>query len=219
MQGLDFRVLLEYYPILLTGLFWTCILCAGSIALSLVAGVPFAVASISKNRFVRVPTRFFLWIFRGTPLLLQLFLIYFGLPQIGIYLSPIASGIIGLGLHYAVYNADVMRTGIVAVEIGQHEGSRSLGLSQGQSMRKVIIPQALRNVAPPLGNNLIALLKESALVSIITVPELTLSAQRAISDTFRPFEFYIAAGVIYYLVNYLLEMGLRGVEKKTALYR
>lgn len=219
MQGLDFRILLEYYPILLTGLFWTCILCAGSIALSLVAGVPFAVASISKNRFVRVPTRFFLWIFRGTPLLLQLFLIYFGLPQIGIYLSPIASGIIGLGLHYAVYNADVMRTGIVAVEIGQHEGSRSLGLSQGQSMRKVIIPQALRNVAPPLGNNLIALLKESALVSIITVPELTLSAQRAISDTFRPFEFYIAAGVIYYLVNYFLEMGLRGVEKKTALYR
>lgn len=86
-------------------------------------------------------------------------------------------------------------------------------------MRKVIIPQALRNVAPPLGNNLIALLKESALVSIITVPELTLSAQRAISDTFRPFEFYIAAGAIYYIVNYLLEMSLNRVEMKTALYR
>ena len=219
MEGLKFSILLEYYPILLEGLLWTCILVASSIVLSLVAGVPFAVASISKNKLVQIPTRFFLWVFRGTPLLLQLFLIYFGLPQIGIYLSPIASGILGLGLHYAVYNADVMRTGIVAVEVGQHEGSRSLGLSQAQTMRKVIIPQALRNVAPPLGNNLIALLKESALVSIITVPELTLSAQRAISDTFRPFEFYIAAGAIYYIINYFLEFGLKRVEMKTAMYR
>jgi polar amino acid transport system permease protein len=219
MTGLDFSVLGEYYPMLLHGLMWTCLLCACSIAFSLVGGVPLAVASISRNRAVRSVTRFFLWIFRGTPLLLQLFLIYFGLPQIGIYLSPMASGIIGLGLHYAVYYADVMRTGIVAIESGQHEASRSLGLSRGQTMRKVIVPQALSNVAPALGNNLIALLKESALVSIITVPELTLSAQRAISDTFRPFEFYFAAGAIYYMVNYFLELGLNRVEMKTALYR
>ena len=158
-------------------------------------------------------------VFRGTPLLLQLFLIYFGLPQIGIYLSPMVSGVLGLGIHYAVYNADVMRTGIVAIESGQYEASRSLGLSRAQTLRKVIIPQALRNVAPALGNNLIALLKESSLVSIITVPELTLAAQRAISDTFRPFEFYIAAGAIYYGVNYFLEMGLKRVEMKTALAR
>ena len=219
MEGLEFSILLEYYPMLLEGLLWTCVLVIGSIAVSLGAGVPLAVASISKNRLVLLPTRLFLWVFRGTPLLLQLFLIYFGLPQIGLYLSPMASGIIGLGLHFAVYNADVMRTGIVAIELGQHEGARSLGLSKFQTMRKVIVPQALRNVAPPLGNNLIALLKESALVSIITVPELTLSAQRAISDTFRPFEFYIAAGAIYYIINYSLEMCLKRVELRTALYR
>ena len=219
MTGLDLSVLVEYYPILLVGLIWTCILCACSIMLSLVAGVPLAVASLSRNRMIRSATNSFLWVFRGTPLLLQLFLIYFGLPQIGIYLSPIVSGILGLGLHHAVYNADVMRTGLVAIESGQHEASRSLGLSRTQTMRKVIIPQALRNVAPALGNNLIALLKESSLVSIITVPELTLSAQRAISDTFRPFEFYITAGAIYYVVNYFLELGLKRVEMKTALYR
>jgi len=219
MPGLDLSVLPEYLPMLLLGLMWTCILCACSITFSLVAGVPLAVASISRNRWLRSTTEFFLWIFRGTPLLLQLFLIYFGLPQIGIYLSPMVSGVLGLGIHYAVYNADVMRTGIVAVESGQHEASRSLGLSRAQTMRKVIIPQALRNVAPALGNNLIALLKESSLVSIITVPELTLAAQRAISDTFRPFEFYIAAGAIYYIVNYFLEMGLKRVEMKTALAR
>ena len=219
MTGLNFSVLIEYYPILLEGLFYTCILCAASIALSLVAGVPLALSGISTNRLVRWPFGFFIWIFRGTPLLLQLFLIYFGLPQIGIYLSPIVSGILGLGIHYAVYNSDVMRAGIVAVERGQHEASRSLGLSRAQTMRKVILPQALRNVTPALGNNLIALLKESALVSIITVPELTLSAQRAISETFRPFEFYFAAGAIYYGINYFLELGLRRVEMKTALSR
>jgi polar amino acid transport system permease protein len=219
MTGLDFSVLGEYYPMLLQGLMWTCLLCASSIALSLVGGVPLAVASISRNRWLRSITEFFLWVFRGTPLLLQLFLIYFGLPQIGIYLSPMVSGVLGLGIHYAVYNADVMRTGIVAIESGQYEASRSLGLSRAQTLRKVIIPQALRNVAPALGNNLIALLKESSLVSIITVPELTLAAQRAISDTFRPFEFYIAAGAIYYGVNYFLEMGLKRVEMKTALAR
>ncbi|UCF91425.1 MAG: amino acid ABC transporter permease [Desulfobacterales bacterium] len=219
MTGLDFSVVLDYYPVMLAGLMWTSILCACAIALSLVGGVPLALAGISRNRILRSATGFFIWVFRGTPLLLQLFLIYFGLPQVGIYLSPIVSGIIGLGIHYAVYNSDVMRAGIVAVETGQHEASRSLGLSRAQTMRKVIIPQALRNVTPALGNNLIALLKESALVSIITVPELTLAAQRAISETFRPFEFYLAAGVIYYDINYFLELGLKRVELKTALSR
>jgi polar amino acid transport system permease protein len=204
---------------LLEGLLWTCVLCAASIALSLVGGIPLALSGISANRLVRWPFAFFIWVFRGTPLLLQLFLIYFGLPEIGIYLSPVVSGILGLGIHYAVYNSDVMRAGIVAVERGQHEASRSLGLSRAQTMRKVILPQALRSVTPALGNNLIALLKESALVSIITVPELTLSAQRAISETFRPFEFYFAAGAIYYGINYFLELGLKRVEMKTALSR
>lgn len=219
MTGLNFSALVEYYPILLEGLLWTCLLCVASIALSLAGGIPLALAGISANRLLRWPCGFFVWVFRGTPLLLQLFLIYFGLPQIGIYLSPILSGILGLGFHYAVYNSDVMRAGIVAVERGQHEASRSLGLSRAQTMRKVVLPQALRNVTPALGNNLIALLKESALVSIITVPELTLSAQRAISETFRPFEFYFAAGAIYYGINYFLELGVKRVETKTALSR
>jgi polar amino acid transport system permease protein len=216
---LDFSVLLRYYPLLLRGLMWTGILCACTIPLSLVAGVLLAVASISRIRLVRSITEIFLWIFRGTPLLLQLFLIYYGLPYIGIYLSPVVSGVIGLGIHYSVYNADVMRTGIVAIEIGQHEASRSLGVSRIQTLRKIIVPQALRNVAPALTNNLIALMKESSLVSIITVQELTLSTQIAVADTFRPFEFYFAAGAIYYAVNFFLEQSLRRVEMKTALSR
>ena len=182
-------------------------------------GIPTATAVLSRQELVRRPVAFFTWVFRGTPLLLQLYMIYFGLPKVGIYLSPITSGILGLSLHYSVYNADVIRAGIVAIDTGQHEACRSLGLSKLQTMRKVVLPQALRNVTPALGNNFIALLKESALVSIITVPELTLSAQLGISETFRPFEFYLAAGVLYYAINSVLEFGLKRIEIKTALSR
>jgi len=219
MQGLEFSVVFENMNILLQGMFWTVVLCSSASLLSIVVAVVLAMTGISKLKPVRSATLFFLWVFRGTPLLLQLFLFYFGLPQVGLYLSPIITGIIGLTLHFGVYNADVLRAGILGVETGQHEASRSLGLSYFQTMRKVIIPQALRNVSPAVGNNLIALLKESSLVSIITVPELTLSAQRAISETFRPFEFYFAAGALYYVVNWGLEFILQRVEARTALTR
>lgn len=178
-----------------------------------------AMAVLSRHAPLRKPVAFLVWLLRGTPLLLQLYMIYFGLPKIGVYLTPITSGILGLSLHYSVYNADVIRAGIVSIEVGQHEAARSLGLSKLQTMRKIILPQALRNVTPALGNNFIALLKESALVSIITVPELTLSAQLGISETFRPFEFYFAAGAIYYAINSVLELCLKRVEMKTAMSR
>lgn len=220
MPKLNFLAVLPYYQVLIVGVTWTLILWGASSFLSVVGGIPLALASISKNKTIRNSSGFFIWLVRGTPLLLQLFLIYFGLPQVGLDLPPVLAGIIGLSIHYAVYNSDVMRAGIVSIDVGQHEASRSLGLSHLQTLRKIIIPQALRNVTPALGNNLIALLKESALVSIITVPELTLSAQRAISETFRPFEFYITAGILYYIINYyILESLLRRIEMKTALSR
>jgi polar amino acid transport system permease protein len=219
MVGLQFTVLLAYIDVFAWGAMWTGILCFASVAFSIVGGIPMAMAVLSRHELVRRPVAFLTWVFRGTPLLLQLYMIYFGLPKVGLYLSPITSGILGLSLHYSVYNADVIRAGIAAIDTGQHEASRSLGLSRLQTMRKVIIPQALRNVTPALGNNFIALLKESALVSIITVPELTLSAQLGISETFRPFEFYLAAGAVYYAINYLLEVGLKRVEMKAALSR
>ncbi|MEW6263084.1 MAG: amino acid ABC transporter permease [Thermodesulfobacteriota bacterium] len=213
-------VVASYYQVLLAGAFWTVVLCVLSGLLSLVGGIPLALASISKIKTIQRTTAFFIWLFLGTPLLLQLFLIYFGLPQMGIYFPPILSGIIGLSLHYAVYNSSVIRAGVVAIELGQYEASRSLGLSHLETMFKVILPQALRNVTPALGNNLISLLKESALVSIITVPELTLAAQRAISETFRPFEFYFAAGVLYYIINYyILEKLLYMIERRIELSR
>jgi polar amino acid transport system permease protein len=163
--------------------------------------------------------RGFAFLFMGTPLLLQLFLIYFGLIQVGINLPAFVAGVIGLGLHFAVYNSELIQASILAVDKGQYEGARTLGLSRGQTLRRIIIPQAVRAVIPPMGNNMIALLKDSALVSVIGVMELTLAAQQAISRTYRPFEFYLAAAFCYYIINLALEAGLRRLERRIAASR
>jgi polar amino acid transport system permease protein len=165
------------------------------------------------------PVRAFMWLFMGTPLLLQLFLIYFGLVQIGIDIPALAAGIAALGLHFAVYNADIIRAGIVAVDPGQTEGARSLGFGRMQTLRYMVVPQAVRNTAPAIGNSMIALLKESAIVSVIGITELVHASQLAISETFRPFEFYIAAAVLYYALNLVMEAGLRRVERVVEVSR
>jgi len=218
-MGLDFTVLLEYRDLILTGAVWTAVLTIVSGIASVFVGTVLAVAQLSRNRWVTAPVAAFMWVFMGTPLLLQLYFIYFGLVEIGIDLSAFWSGIIALSVHFAVYNADVIRAAIAALDSGQYEAARSLGLGRFQALRLVVIPQALRNVAPALGNNMIALLKESSLVSIIGVMELTLSAQKAISETYRPFEFYILAAAIYYVLNMGLEYILARIEQKTALTR
>lgn len=219
MQGLDFSVVLPYTGILWTGAWWTAVLTVSAAALSFIFGIFFAVVVLYAPKLLAWPVRFLMWLFMGTPLLLQLFLIYFGLVQIGIDIPALGAGIIGLGLHFAVYNADVLRAGIVAVDPGQTEGARSIGFGRWQTLRYVVIPQAVRNTAPPIGGNMIALLKESSVVSVIGIAELVHSAQLAISETFRPFEFYIVAAVLYYLLNLVLEAVLRQVEKKTEVSR
>ncbi len=219
MQGLDFTVVLPYWDLLLTGAWWTAVLTVSAGALSFVFGILFAVIVLYAPAILAYPVRAFMWLFMGTPLLLQLFLIYFGLVQIGIDIPALAAGIVGLGLHFAVYNADVIRAGIVAVDIGQTEGARSIGFGKWQTLRYVVIPQAIRNTAPPIGSNLIALLKESSIVSVIGIAELVHSAQLAISETFRPFEFYITAAALYYILNLVLEAALHRFEKHVEVSR
>jgi len=218
-MGLDFTIIPDFADILFKGTLWTIALTVLSMIFSLAGGVFFAVLQLNRHKAVRWPVSAFAWLFMGTPLLLQLYLIYFGLVQIGLDLNAFTAGVIALSLHFAVYNSDIIKSAIVAVDTGQYEAARSLGLSQLQAMRKVIVPQAVANVTPALGNMMIALLKESALVSVIGVMELTLSSQRAISDSFRPFEFYIAAAVIYYVINLGLEQAVRIAERRSARYR
>ncbi|MGJ8587396.1 MAG: amino acid ABC transporter permease [Yoonia sp.] len=218
-MGLDFSVVPQYLDIILLGCAWTIGITLAAALLSFFGGILFAVAALYGPILIRLPFRLVAWIFMGTPLLLQLFLIYFGLVQIGIDLPAFVAGIIGLGLHFAVYNSELIQTAILSVDKGQMEAARTVGLSRGQALRKVVIPQAVRAVIPPIGNNMIALLKDSALVSVIGVSELTLSAQRAIGATYRPFEFYLVAAAFYYVINLGMEWVVRKIERRISISR
>ncbi|GLU29984.1 MULTISPECIES: amino acid ABC transporter permease [Brucella/Ochrobactrum group] len=219
MPSLDFSIVLPYADILITGLWWTLVLAVASSVLSFAFGILFALTVLYAPSLLSYPVRFFMWLFMGTPLLLQLYLIYYGLVQVGIDIPALFAGIIGLSLHFAVYNADVIRAGIVSVDPGQTEGARSIGLSRTQTLRYVVIPQAIRNTVPPIGNNMIVLLKDTSLVSIIGIAELVHSAQIAISETYSPFEFYLTAAALYYLANLVMEAGLRRIERKVEVTR
>lgn len=218
-MGLDFSVIPKYLDVVMMGAVWTVAITVAAALLSFFGGIVFAVIALYAPKIVRLPFRAFEWLFMGTPLLLQLFLIYFGLVQIGIDLPAFVAGVIGLGLHFAVYNSELIQTAILAVDKGQMEAARTLGLSRGQALKKVVVPQAVRDVIPPIGNNMIALLKDSALVSVIGVSELTLSAQLAIGRTYRPFEFYVLAAVFYYIINLGMEAVLRRIERKVQAAR
>ena len=219
MQSLDLSIVAPYSELLATGLWWTVLLFLSSSVLSLMLGVVFALIVLYAPKLAALPVRFITWLLMGTPLLLQLYVIYYGLVQVGIDIPALVAGIIGLSLHFAVYNADVIRAGVMSVDPGQIEGARSIGLSRGQAQRYVIVPQALRSTIAPLGNNLIVLLKDTSLVSIIGIAELVYSAQRAVSETYSPFEFYLTVGVIYYAVNLVLEAGLHLLENKVEMSR
>ncbi|MDD8023833.1 MAG: amino acid ABC transporter permease [Paracoccaceae bacterium] len=218
-MGLDFSAIPPFYGTLAIGVLWTIAITVVAALLSFFGGILLAMIALHGPQLVKQPFRFVSWLFMGTPLLLQLFLIYFGLVQIGIDLPAFVAGVIGLGLHYAVYNSELIQTAIVAVDRGQMEAARTLGLSRGQALVRVVVPQAVRDVIPPIGNNMIALLKDSALVSAIGVTELTLSAQLAIGRTYRAFEFYAVAALLYYIINLGMEAVLRRIERRARLSR
>ena len=213
---LDWSVIIHYFPFLLKGALLTLEISVISLIFGLAAGLLAALGVLSHNRLLRWPARFYVWLIRSTPLLVQLFIIYFGLPQFGLELNPFWSGVLGLALNTGAYNAETIRAGILAVPRGQREASRSLGMSGAKTMRRIILPQALRLIIPPLGNNFIILIKDTSLVSTITLVELTLTAQRLIGSTYRPFEMYLMAAFLYAVLTTSASVLLRQVERRTA---
>lgn len=212
MENLDYSIVLPYKDVILKGLYWTLLLAIVSAFFSFILGSIFALISVYAPKIIKIPVEIFMWLFLGTPLLLQLFFIYYGLVQVGVDIPALGSGIIALSLHFAVYNADILRTGIVSTDSGQMEGSRSLGFGRYQSIRFIIIPQAIRNTLPALGNNMIFLLKDTSLVSVIGIAELVHGAQLAISETYSPFEFYLTIAAIYYILNLIIIFVLKVLE-------
>lgn len=216
---LDFSILSAYLPQIGLGALWTLLLFGSAALLSILGGILFAVTVLYAPRPLQWPVRALSWLFMGTPLLLQLFLLYFGLGQIGIRIPALWVGILGLGLHFAVYNADVFRTAILTVDRGQTEGARSLGFGRWQCLRHVVVPQALRSALGQIGNNLIAMIKDASVVSVLGITELVHAAQQGISETYRPFEFYLAVAAIYYLMNLVLELALAWAERRLEAQR
>ncbi|MVN85243.1 ABC transporter permease subunit [Deinococcus sp. HMF7620] len=184
--------------------------------LGLPLGFLVALARLSRWSGLRGLSSVFVSFIRGTPLLVQIFVIYYGLPSLGITLNPLAGGVIALTLNAAAYLSETIRAAILSIPRGQREAAISLGLSPSQTMRLVVLPQAARVALPSLSNTLIGLVKDTSLVSVITVVELLRSAQLVIARTFEPFGPYLAAALIYWALSSLLELVQRLLERRFA---
>lgn len=198
---------------------WTVLLITfTTILLSWVFGFVAVSAKLSSVKFFRGVGRFYIWFIRGTPALIQVFVVYFGFPQIGIHLSPFTAGVLALALNSGAYVAEIIRAGLKAIPRGQMESASALGMSQSEIMLRIVLPQVFRVVLPPLTNEAISTLKNTSLLSTITVIDITLYAQTIISATFRPFQFYIAAALIYLLLTTLLTELSDWLERRQARF-
>jgi polar amino acid transport system permease protein len=189
-------------------------LAVAAILVSWIAGLGIVLAGRSASRPLRAFAAFYVWFIRGTPTLIQVFMVYFGLPQLGLRLDPYVAGVVALGLSGAAYVAEILRSGFNAVPKGQFEAARSLGLRPGRSMRLVILPQLLRIVVPSLTNEAINTLKNTSLLSAITIVEITLYAKQQIASTFRPFDYYILASIFYLAIAETLNQFARWYERR-----
>lgn len=209
---------LPYVPGFLAAAWLVLVLTILIILVSWVFGLAAALARTSGLPIVSHVALFYIWFVRGTPALIQIFLLYFGLPPLGLSLSPFAAGILALGINSGAYVAEIVRSGLSAIPRGQTESSLALGMSRAHVMRRIILPQVVRVILPSITNEAISTLKNTSLLSTITVVELTLYAQTIIATTFRPFEFYIATAVIYLALTTLLTRLSAWGERRNARY-
>ena len=203
-------------PLLQNALLLTLLLSASSFVLGCVLGLFIALARISSFRVLRYAAFVYVSIFRGTPLLVQLLLIYFCLPRIGIVLEPVPSAIIALTLFSASYLSENFRSGINAVDKGQWEAGLSMGLSYRKLMQRIILPQGLVIAIPTVGSRLIALVKDTSLASTVTVVELTRVADQVGAATFRYMEMFLMVGAIYWIINQILTIVQTYLEERFA---
>jgi polar amino acid transport system permease protein len=206
--------MLSFLPQLLQGALITITVSLLAYVLALVGGLVFGLARLSRFLLVRVVATGYVQFIRGTPLLLQLFCIYYVLPYAGIVLSPFVSGVLGLAINYSAYMAEVLRSGILAVPAGQREAGQSLGMSKRLLMRRIILPQAFRIVIPPIGNFFVAIFKDSALVSVITMRDLMFTGELLASVTFKHFEIFAMVAIIYFCISYPVATFVEYIEAR-----
>jgi His/Glu/Gln/Arg/opine family amino acid ABC transporter permease subunit len=199
--------------LLLRGLLATIAVCVVGLGLGIVASVAVAAALLAGGRLAR-PLALVVDFIRATPFMVQLFAIYFGLPSIGLHVGAWTSAVVAIAIHSAAYLGELLKTAYESVPRGQHDAARALGLGRFETLRHVLVPQMLPALTVPALSTIVAMIKDSAIVSVIGVYELTLQAQEIISATFRPMTFYVAAALLYFVVTYPILLAGRGLERR-----
>jgi len=205
---------LEYLPILMQGVKLTILVTLGSLALSTVLGLVWALMRVSGIRVLSLAASGFINFIRGIPIIVQLFYIYFVMPEFGITLTALQAAIIGLGIAYSAYQAENFRAGIEAIDSGQIEAAQTIGMGWLMTMRRVILPQAVRIVLPPYGNTMIMMLKDSSQASTITVAELALQGKLIASSTFKNTEVFSMVAILYLTMSIPLIIFVGWLERR-----
>ncbi len=209
----------RFIPLILKGAAVTVVLSVFSMALAVFVGFLLCIGKVYGVKPVRYFCNAYIEVIRGTPLLIQLYLLYYGLPNLGIQLNAFVAALLGLGLNYAAYEAEIYRAGLLSVPKGQDEAARSLGMNTRQSLRFIIVPQAFRISLPPSTNDFIALFKDTSLVSIITVTELTRAYSQAATTTYRFLELGLLTALLYFLMSFPLSLWSRSLERRQNAHR
>ena len=219
LMNFDMNLVVNSFPLLLIGAGVTIQITVLSTAIGFVIGLIVGVARISNLRLLRMLAEVYVEFFRGTPLLVQIFLFYFALPVItGQRIDPFIAAISACGINSGAYVAEIFRAGIQSVDDGQMEAGRSLGMTWLQTMRYIIVPQAFKRVIPPLGNEFIAMLKDSSLVSVIGFEELTRRGQLIIAKTYGSFEIWMSVAVIYLVMTLTISRFVAYLERRCRVH-
>lgn len=218
-MGLDVQLIIDVWPMLVKGFAWTVIISLSAIVLGLVLGVLAALGTLSPYRPLRWIAQTYVEVIRGTPFMIQVFLIYYVLPSTGVDLPALGTGILALGLYSAAYVAEIFRGGIEAVPRGQVDSARALGMPYFTALRRVVIPQMMGLILPPLTNHFITLVKDSSILSVITVTEVTFVGQMIIGITFSPIEIYIITALLYWGFSSMLAAFSQRMERNLTAYR
>ena len=208
----------SFWKILLPGLTVTIPLTVIAFSLAMVIAVAAALVQFAGVRVLRQLCRFYIWVFRGTPLLVQLFVVFYGLPRLGVVIEPFPAAVIVFSLNEGAYCAEIIRAALESVPVGQLEAGYCVGMSYLQIMRRIILPQAMRTAFPSLSNSLIAMVKDTSLAANITVAEMFMATQKIVARTYEPLALYIEVGLIYLLFSTVLTKLQSMGEKKLNIY-
>jgi polar amino acid transport system permease protein len=212
-MSLNFAPVIEGLPSLLDGTLITISITLTSLAIASILGMFIGIVRNNKGSVLCYIFNAYVAVIRGTPLLVQLFIWYYGLPRIGIMLPSIVCGVLGLSLYSSSYISEIVRGAIQSIDNGQMEAARSLGMSKRKAMIKIIIPQAIIRMLPPFGNESIALIKNSALVSLITINDVMHEGANIISTSYRDLETYLMIALIYFILTNAFSLFLKKIEK------